>query len=74
MDRTGAHLDYLKSQFALVGDNNGNTLVKDGPGDYCLYTTGRRNVQFAHWWIKVSSTLVVSLLSFAIIDIRPVVP
>jgi len=50
---TGAHLDYLKSQFALVGDNNGNTLVKDGPGDYCLYTTGRRNMQFAHWWIKL---------------------
>ncbi|CAO3668917.1 unnamed protein product [Umbelopsis vinacea] len=50
---TGAHLDYLKTQFAHVGDGSGNTLVKDGPSDYCLYTTGRRNMQFAHWWINL---------------------
>ncbi|CAM0138492.1 unnamed protein product [Umbelopsis sp. WA50703] len=50
---TGAHLDYLKSQFAHIGDGNGNTLVKDGPSDYVLYTSGRRNMQYAHWWISL---------------------
>lgn len=58
--RTGAHLDYLKSQFALVGDGKGNTLVKDGPSDYVLYTSGRRNVQYAHWWISVKHTFTLN--------------
>lgn len=59
--RTGAHLDYLKSQFAHIGDGKGNTLVKDGPSDYVLYTSGRRNMQYAHWWISVSRTRIFGL-------------
>ncbi|KAI8384913.1 uncharacterized protein BYT42DRAFT_279015 [Radiomyces spectabilis] len=53
-----AHREYLEEQFALVGDRVGNehTLLKrDGPADFLLYTSGRRNVQFAHWWIKLKS-------------------
>jgi hypothetical protein len=53
--RTGANLEYLKTQFAHIGDQNGNTLVKDSPNEYVLYTTGRRNMKFAHWFISVSS-------------------
>ncbi|KAG0162533.1 hypothetical protein DFQ28_001113 [Apophysomyces sp. BC1034] len=51
-----AHVEYLEQQFALVGDkinNQRSILMKDGPADYLLYTTGRRNVQFGHWWIKL---------------------
>ncbi|KAG2215650.1 hypothetical protein INT46_006254 [Mucor plumbeus] len=49
-------IDYLQSQFALVGDKKSNDqsiLMMDGPADYLLYTTGRRNVQFGHWWLKL---------------------
>lgn len=50
----GQHLEYLQSQFALVGDKADKTvLVKDGPSDFLLYVSGRRNVQYGHWWIKV---------------------
>lgn len=52
--RTEEHIEHLQQQFALVGDRKGETvLVKDGPADYLLYVSGRRNVQFSHWWIKV---------------------
>ncbi|KAF7729323.1 hypothetical protein EC973_004579 [Apophysomyces ossiformis] len=50
------HVEFLEQQFALVGDkvdNRRSILMKDGPADYLLYTTGRRNVQFGHWWIKL---------------------
>ncbi|KAI8641853.1 hypothetical protein BD408DRAFT_417511 [Parasitella parasitica] len=69
--------DYLQSQFALVGDKNSNDqsiLMMDGPADYLLYTTGRRNVQFGHWWLKLKprndiltyfSTQVLSVLTSA---------
>ncbi|OBZ81837.1 Coiled-coil domain-containing protein 47, partial [Choanephora cucurbitarum] len=49
-------IDYLESQFALVGDKKSTekaVLMKDGPADYLLYTSGRRNVQFGHWWLKL---------------------
>ncbi|KAI8991748.1 hypothetical protein BDF20DRAFT_909482 [Mycotypha africana] len=46
-------IEYFQQQFALVGDNKSNKLVKDGPADFLLYTTGRRNVQFGHWWFKM---------------------
>ncbi|CDS08051.1 hypothetical protein LRAMOSA02000 [Lichtheimia ramosa] len=50
----GQHLEYLQSQFALVGDKADKTvLVKDGPSDFLLYVSGRRNVQYGHWWIKL---------------------
>lgn len=53
-NRIGHHVEYLQSQFALVGDKADKTvLVKDGPSDYLLYVSGRRNVQYGHWWIKV---------------------
>lgn len=58
-ERMNAHVEYLEQQFALVGDkvdNQRSILMKDGPADYLLYTTGRRNVQFGHWWIKVIMT------------------
>lgn len=54
-NRTGAQLEYLRTQFAHVGDNSGNTLVKDSPNEYVLYTSGRRNMKFAHWFVTVSS-------------------
>ncbi|CEP12028.1 hypothetical protein [Parasitella parasitica] len=69
--------DYLRSQFALVGDRKSNDqsiLMMDGPADYLLYTTGRRNVQFGHWWLKLKprndiltffSTQVLSMLTSA---------
>ncbi|ORZ24694.1 hypothetical protein BCR42DRAFT_403468 [Absidia repens] len=47
-----ANVDYLREQFSLVGSGKA-TLVKDGPADYLLYTSGRRNVQFGHWWLKL---------------------
>ncbi|KAI9283673.1 hypothetical protein BC943DRAFT_327471 [Umbelopsis sp. AD052] len=50
---TGAQLEYLRSQFAHVGDNSGNTLVKDSPNEYVLYTSGRRNMKFAHWFVTL---------------------
>ncbi|KAI8579428.1 hypothetical protein K450DRAFT_199440 [Umbelopsis ramanniana AG] len=50
---TGAQLEYLRTQFAHVGDNAGNTLVKDSPNEYVLYTTGRRNMKFAHWFVTL---------------------
>lgn len=54
VDRSSKYLDYIKQQFALVGKaSEKDGLTKDGPSDYILYTSGRRNVQFAHWWIKV---------------------
>ncbi|KAJ2961179.1 hypothetical protein NQZ79_g3455 [Umbelopsis isabellina] len=59
---TGAHLDYLKSQFAHIGDGKGNTLVKDGPSDYVLYTSGRRNMQNDVTMILYN--LVASLFGF----------
>ncbi|KAI8883686.1 DUF1682-domain-containing protein [Backusella circina FSU 941] len=49
-------IDYINSQFALVGDkttNEKSVLMMDGPSDYLLYTSGRRNVQFGHWWFKL---------------------
>ncbi|CAO3645545.1 unnamed protein product [Mucor fragilis] len=70
-------VDYLQSQFALVGDKKSNDqsiLMMDGPADYLLYTTGRRNVQFGHWWLKLKprndlltyfSTTVLSKLTSA---------
>lgn len=56
VNRLNGQVDYLQSQFALVGDKKSNDqsiLMMDGPADYLLYTTGRRNVQFGHWWLKV---------------------
>lgn len=58
--RLNGQIDYLQSQFALVGDKKSNDqsiLMMDGPADYLLYTTGRRNVQFGHWWLKVKSVI-----------------
>ncbi|CAO3691323.1 unnamed protein product [Rhizopus stolonifer] len=46
------HFEYLQSQFTLVG-NEKSALVKDGPADYLLYVSGRRHVQFGHWWLKL---------------------
>ncbi|KAG1180160.1 hypothetical protein G6F70_001639 [Rhizopus microsporus] len=48
----GGQLEYLQSQFALVGDGK-SVLMKDGPADYLLYVSGRRHVQFGHWWLKL---------------------
>ncbi|CAO3611959.1 unnamed protein product [Cunninghamella blakesleeana] len=48
--------NYFEQQFAMIGNKISNekiALIKDGPADYLLYTTGRRNVQFGHWWIKL---------------------
>lgn len=48
--------------------------MMDGPADYLLYTSGRRNVQFGHWWLKMKprndvltyfSTYVLSLFGYA---------
>ncbi|CAO3596222.1 unnamed protein product [Absidia cylindrospora] len=67
-----ANVDYLREQFSLVGSGKA-TLVKDGPADYLLYTSGRRNVQFGHWWLKLKPrndpisnviTLVFSLVGW----------
>ncbi|KAI8993701.1 hypothetical protein BDB01DRAFT_339960 [Pilobolus umbonatus] len=67
--------EYLRTQFALVGDKVSSTtavLIRDGPADYVLYTSGRRYVQYGHWWIKLKprndpfdyiSSLVSSLLN-----------
>ncbi|KAI8064835.1 uncharacterized protein B0P05DRAFT_554517 [Gilbertella persicaria] len=69
-------IDYLESQFALVGDKKSNeksVLMMDGPADYLLYTSGRRNLQFGHWWLKLKprhdlltlfTTKVLSLTGF----------
>ncbi|KAI9363568.1 hypothetical protein BD770DRAFT_379900 [Pilaira anomala] len=49
-------IEYLENQFALVGDklaNDKSVLMVDGPSDFLLYTSGRRNVQFGHWWLKM---------------------
>ncbi|KAI9273556.1 hypothetical protein BY458DRAFT_508174 [Sporodiniella umbellata] len=46
------HFEYLQSQYSLVG-NQKSALVKDGPADYLLYVSGRRHVQFGHWWLKL---------------------
>jgi hypothetical protein len=48
----GTQVEYLHSQFTLVGDGK-SLLIKDGPADYLLYVSGRRHVQFGHWWLKV---------------------
>jgi hypothetical protein len=56
--RLTGQIDYLESQFALVGDKKSNeksVLMMDGPADYLLYTSGRRHVQFGHWWLKVTN-------------------
>jgi hypothetical protein len=56
-NRLEGQIDFLQSQFALVGDkttNEKSVLMMDGPADYLLYTSGRRNVQFGHWWFKVN--------------------
>lgn len=70
-------IDYLEGQFALVGNkmsNDKSVLMKDGPADYLLYTSGRRNVQFGHWWLKLKprndlltffTTQALSLLGYA---------
>ncbi|KAI7864670.1 hypothetical protein BDF14DRAFT_1731811, partial [Spinellus fusiger] len=53
----GANVEYLQEQFSLVGNQTGTTrsiLMKDGPADFLLYLSGRRNVQFGHWWIKAN--------------------
>lgn len=54
--RVNNQIEYLESQFALVGDklaNDKSVLMVDGPSDFLLYTSGRRNVQFGHWWLKM---------------------
>ncbi|KAI8097171.1 uncharacterized protein BX664DRAFT_275715 [Halteromyces radiatus] len=66
---TNANVRYFEEQFSLVGNkanNNKVTLVKDGPADYLLYTSGRRNVQFGHWWLKLKprNDPVTHLLTF----------
>ncbi|KAG1051951.1 hypothetical protein G6F55_001100 [Rhizopus delemar] len=48
----GTQIEYLHSQFTLVGDGK-SLLIKDGPADYLLYVSGRRHVQFGHWWLKL---------------------
>ncbi|KAG2222576.1 hypothetical protein INT45_008695, partial [Circinella minor] len=49
-----SHIGYLEQQFALLGNRaEKKTLVKDGPNDYQLYVSGRRHVQFGHWWINL---------------------
>ncbi|KAI8147909.1 hypothetical protein BJV82DRAFT_593884 [Fennellomyces sp. T-0311] len=70
-----SNIDFLEGQFAMIGNKREKaTLVKDGPADYQLYVTGRRNVQFGHWWIKLKPrndvlgwivSLVLSLAGFA---------
>ncbi|CAO3598677.1 unnamed protein product [Absidia cylindrospora] len=50
------NVDYLTDQFALAGHKTTNdkpSLVKDGPADYLMYTSGRRYIQFGHWWVKL---------------------
>ncbi|CAO3653571.1 unnamed protein product [Mucor hiemalis] len=69
-------INYLEGQFALVGNKcqTINLLMKDGPANYLLYTSGRRNVQFGHWWLKLKprndlltffTTQALSLLGYA---------
>ncbi|KAI9263331.1 hypothetical protein BDA99DRAFT_509970 [Phascolomyces articulosus] len=49
-----SQIEYLNQQFAMIGNKADKTvLFKDGPNDYQLYVTGRRNVQFGHWWINL---------------------
>ncbi|ORY92232.1 hypothetical protein BCR43DRAFT_498003 [Syncephalastrum racemosum] len=67
--------DYLESQYALVGNDRAQkVLVKDGPADYMVYSSGRRNIKFVHWWIKLKartdvftfvSTFALSLAGYA---------
>ncbi|KAL0082055.1 hypothetical protein F4703DRAFT_1775548 [Phycomyces blakesleeanus] len=50
------NVGYLEEQFALVGSKVGSArsiLIQDGPADFLLYVSGRRNVEFGHWWIKL---------------------
>ncbi|KAG2229581.1 hypothetical protein BDF21DRAFT_419852 [Thamnidium elegans] len=70
-------IEFLESQFALVGDklsNEKSVLMVDGPADFLLYTSGRRNVQFGHWWLKMKprndiltffTTQVLALVGYA---------
>ncbi|KAI9478063.1 MAG: hypothetical protein EXX96DRAFT_595564 [Benjaminiella poitrasii] len=70
-------IEFLESQFALVGDKktgDKSVLMKDGPADYLLYTSGRRHVQFGHWWLKLKprndlltffTTTVLSMTGYA---------
>lgn len=77
MSRLNGQIEYLEKQFCLVGDkltNEKSVLMMDGPADYLLYTSGRRNVQYGHWWLKMKprndvltyfSTQVLSLIGYA---------
>ncbi|CAO3643242.1 unnamed protein product [Cunninghamella echinulata] len=59
--------EYFEQQFALIGNKVGGekvSLIKDGPSDFLLYTSGRRNVQFGHWWIKLKPRS--DILSYAV--------
>ncbi|KAI7903303.1 uncharacterized protein BX663DRAFT_508162 [Cokeromyces recurvatus] len=70
-------IEFLQSQFALVGDkktNDKSILMMDGPADYLLYTSGRRHVQFGHWWLKLKprndpltffTTTLLSMIGYA---------
>ncbi|GAA5809881.1 hypothetical protein MFLAVUS_003296 [Mucor flavus] len=70
-------IEFLESQFALVGDklsNDKSVLMVDGPADFLLYTSGRRYVQFGHWWLKMKprndiltffTTQVLALVGYA---------
>ncbi|KAI9314408.1 hypothetical protein BX666DRAFT_2029286 [Dichotomocladium elegans] len=73
---TAKHQAYLASQFAMIGTqaNSQTTVTKDGPADYFLYVTGRRNVQYGHWWLNLKPrndlfawffTFIASLAGFA---------
>ncbi|RUS33528.1 hypothetical protein BC938DRAFT_471212 [Jimgerdemannia flammicorona] len=46
-------IGQLREQFSLIGDERGNTLIKDGPADFILYMSGRRHVQYVHGFIKL---------------------
>lgn len=75
--RVNDQIEFLESQFALVGDklsNEKSVLMVDGPADFLLYTSGRRNVQFGHWWLKMKprndiltffTTQVLALVGYA---------
>lgn len=54
--------------------NEKSVLMMDGPADYLLYTSGRRHVQFGHWWLKLKprndlltffSTQLLSMIGYA---------
>ena len=77
MTRLNNQLEYLNSQFSLIGNKSSkepSLLMKDGPADYLLYTSGRRHVQFGHWWLRLKArndvltlftTQLLSLLNLA---------